>query len=224
MREIDRKKAEFSKMMVALGEVFDKKITHELLEIYWRILEHLSMEKLQEVFDRALRTCRFFPKPAELLELANGNIDAQAELAWNMLLKAIKAGAHVSVIFEDGHIADVVQSMGGWENVCSWTIGELKYRHREFCDAYKALVSTFGGPAPPAKVVGQIEQQNAAMGYLEASDRYEYHLVAPTVYIRRDGTIRKQLSSEAVALILEDSERFRLPDTKQRSGERPCLN
>lgn len=103
-------------MLTVLQATFEKKLSSELEDIYWRALEDLPIEAVERAGHLALQGCKFFPKPAELRELTEGNADAKAEAAWQ-LVKAThaKAGETRSVIFEDGAIgAAIVRVFGGW--------------------------------------------------------------------------------------------------------------
>jgi hypothetical protein len=63
----------FSENMAGLGEIFDKKISPALMEIYWQALAPYSDEQCRVAFNRAAKECRFFPKPVELIEFIEGS-------------------------------------------------------------------------------------------------------------------------------------------------------
>jgi hypothetical protein len=66
------------------------------------------------------------------------------------------------VLFEDPKITRVIEIMGGWIEVCAWPTADIKFRRKEFLDAYKALPSS-GEPKPLA---GICERDNCARGYI----------------------------------------------------------
>lgn len=183
----------FTGVFVGLCEYFDKKFSQALLDIYWNALRDWTIEQFIEAANRAVRELKFFPKVSELRELIHGDPSDQAERAWMQLLDAIRLYGHItSVLFEDGRIARCVQAMGGWEQVCSWSIDETKYRHAEFTKLYRALPEL-----PPERVVGTIESANTAAGYLKAGlQEAECNMLCPTVVIKTDGTHLRELPKE----------------------------
>jgi hypothetical protein len=63
-------------------------------------------------------------------------------------------GHYYSVTFEDGRIAEAVEIMGGWQNLCAMTTKEIKIRRKEFLSIYQAL-----NPEKNKKLVGLIEHE-----------------------------------------------------------------
>jgi hypothetical protein len=72
----------FGGLMAVLEEVFDKDFTLQRVEIYFRALAAWPIERIKDAVESAVRTLKFFPKPAELIELIEGSPDDQAEQAW----------------------------------------------------------------------------------------------------------------------------------------------
>jgi hypothetical protein len=107
---------QFSVLMLTLSELYDKKVSEPVLKMYFIALEQFPIEQVQRAVNRAVTELKFFPKPAELIELMAGNRDDRAESAWETLWQAyLKAGYWDSVIFEDLIItATVLNVFGGW--------------------------------------------------------------------------------------------------------------
>lgn len=55
-------------MMASLGEIFSRKITPQLIELYWRALEHKYIGSLTDGAEWWIKNGEQFPKPAQLLE------------------------------------------------------------------------------------------------------------------------------------------------------------
>lgn len=69
----------FAAVMATLSVLPGKDVSAPLLEVYWRVLGDLNDEEMEAGATKALRTCRFLPTPAELLELARPrNLQAEA--------------------------------------------------------------------------------------------------------------------------------------------------
>ena len=52
--------------MAALGEVFGKELTSANLELYWELLEDVTIEVVEQNAYKHMRHAIFFPKPIEL--------------------------------------------------------------------------------------------------------------------------------------------------------------
>lgn len=77
---------------------------------YFKALTDLSLTQVEQAFELALTSCKFFPRPVELRELAVGTRQEQAEAAWATLLKVLDEGAgqYFSAFIEDGALAAAV--------------------------------------------------------------------------------------------------------------------
>jgi hypothetical protein len=68
----------FLELMTVLGEIHDRKITRLLLDVYWRVLEPFPDEACIRAFHELIRSAKFFPKPAEFLELLEAKREVRA--------------------------------------------------------------------------------------------------------------------------------------------------
>jgi len=55
-----------------LSELFEKEVSVDLADLYWRVFEDWDDETFNRACLEAARRCRWFPKPAELRELIEG--------------------------------------------------------------------------------------------------------------------------------------------------------
>jgi hypothetical protein len=86
--------ARAAKWLAIFQEHFRKDISPELAEIYFRALADLTPEEWERGGCLALRTCKFFPTVAEILEGARSpaadSILLEAERAWESFLARIR--------------------------------------------------------------------------------------------------------------------------------------
>ncbi len=159
-------KDQFDFAWAALCELWGRDSSPELYAIYRRSLEReLGADGAVKAIEYAFTHKTYgFPKPGELIEGLRGDGEEQALIAWEQLLEAFhRAGPHDSVLFADAKITRVVESMGGWLQVCQWPEEEVKFRRQEFLKSYRALSD--GGS--PRVLDGIVAAYNAAAGYLE---------------------------------------------------------
>jgi|SRR5262249_24475959 len=72
-----------TKQLLALAEVFREPLTAECMAMYVESLSDMTDNQIRVSIGRAVRELKWFPKPAELRELAGANAEQQdqAELA-----------------------------------------------------------------------------------------------------------------------------------------------
>jgi hypothetical protein len=105
---------DFAGLMALLAEVFGKELNPQLVEIYFRALADFSIERIAAAVEEAVRRLRFFPKPAELIELMEGSPDDQAEHAWGQFWLALtRIGTYRSLYCEDDVLAEVIRRQFG---------------------------------------------------------------------------------------------------------------
>jgi hypothetical protein len=155
----------FAENMAGLGEAFGTEITELKGKIYWQVLDRFSDDQVERAILESISTLKFFPKPAELIELIEGKSEEKSLVAWDELLTAIQRhGSYASVRFEDAKITKAVELMGGWLELCSMTEDETKFRRAEFQKIYSSLRGEF----PPKTLAGRYELDNAMRGFHSA--------------------------------------------------------
>ena len=157
----------FNRFMAGIGETFDKEISEILLDIYWSVLERFSDEQCKEAFNKAIVSCKFFPKPVEIIELISdgpGKLDDRAELQASEVIWAVKhIGHYQSVRFDDPVTMAVIQQCyGGWIQLCS-ELKEEKWFRKDFVRYYRAYHNQ--GIAFNGYLTGFIESENTMRGY-----------------------------------------------------------
>ena len=149
-----RRRREFSRAMILLSELFDRKISRSAIELYYRLLSDYPWERVKAALATAARTLKFFPKPAELIELIEGRTDdgteQEAFRAWQALLRAVRQqGSWGKNPFEgegsplppdqSRRLCDVLEMLGGWEAACQWDVRDYHRILPQFVRVYTAL-------------------------------------------------------------------------------------
>lgn len=152
--------------MATLSEVFDKQLSDTLLEVYWRILEPFDDSECMTIFKRIVIELKFFPKPAEFIEMLQGKKEHSATNAWLDVLGTVRRiGCYRSVRFADPIIHSVIQAMGGWPRLADMRVDDEKWKQKEFERLYQVLAENPRNGKHPEYLPGEHEIRNAAMGY-----------------------------------------------------------
>jgi len=69
----------FAEYFTGVCELFDKKYSEALLDIYYKSLKDNSINEVELAFKQAIMTCNFFPKPAKLREFIPSQKKISAE-------------------------------------------------------------------------------------------------------------------------------------------------
>ena len=110
MNQTDR--AAFAETLGYLAAMYDTPLSPVRIEGYWRALNDLTLDELRAGADRAGRELKFFPKPAELRELAGyGAPDAGTVEA--ALLEHLRSLGGDRRMPDDPFLKLVVQRLGG---------------------------------------------------------------------------------------------------------------
>jgi len=175
---------EFMKAMTILSEVYDRPLSRAALLIYYRLLEKYPWEKVKAALETVLKTCRFFPRPAEIISLIEGR-DEEAEIlsAWKELLKEIREkGSWSENPFRERkdersrRIAEIVEVLGGWKACCEWEEKDYPQLLGVFTRIYRALERAERKKAvmeAASKEMIFAEEEKDGGDYLEGCDKQE---------------------------------------------------
>jgi hypothetical protein len=162
-------KVKFKKCMAMMGEVYNKDITSVLSDVYWSALQCVSDVDADRVFKRAVTELKWFPKPAELLEMSGnrGTIEDQATVQAYLVLDTIRAvGAYMSVKFADPVTNAVIARMyGNWPKACELLEKDTKWFVKDFVTTYRAFATT--GQRSNSHLAGLAETYNNASGNID---------------------------------------------------------
>lgn len=116
----DAEEKRFTTLIRALVESFGAKYTDGMLMGYRLGLDGIPLEDIERGVQRALKECKFMPKPVELRDMSGVTpLAVKAALAWTAVKKAVHSlSAYGSPDFEDPVVNAVIRNMGGWVQFC----------------------------------------------------------------------------------------------------------
>ncbi len=153
----------FLKYMHTCSEMYNTSLSEGVISAYWETMKEYSDQEIMRAFNMAFKTCRFFPKPVDLIECIDGEKSDKSLLAWEKVYKAISGvGAYESVQFDDPAIHSCIELMGGWPQLCQCKVDEIKWKQKEFENLYRVMSKRedHSGYLP-----GIFETDNAARGF-----------------------------------------------------------
>ena len=182
----------FLQSLNSLESAFGEKISEDRAKIYWDILKGYSDLNIKKAVIRSIRELKFFPKISEIIEMIEGNIEDEAEIAWLILKEKIEScGGYKSVSFPNNPvIGSAVEAMGGWIKICDTTIKEEKWVKKEFIKLYPIMKKKNNHPE---QLPGIFEIENSQKGYSE-----EYMLERYGRYLDGTRVKRKKLLKEKI--------------------------
>jgi len=133
---------EFCNRLVMLAELFDLKLAATRQALYFEALRDLSFESVAKALNQAAKTCKFFPKPAELRALAVGDTEDLAEAAWMGLRKAMtRVGSYSSLIADAALGESIIAVFGSWPEACALELSQEMWasKRKEFGRVFRVL-------------------------------------------------------------------------------------
>ena len=140
---------EFATLFYGTGELYDKPVTKNLLQLYFNALKTYSIEQVQDgVGKHALdpKHGSFFPKPADIvrhLQTAQISSEDKATLAWGQVIREIRrTGSYGTLKLDDKQALAAVKALGSWQQLCSSTETEMTWKKKEFMAVYETYEKT----------------------------------------------------------------------------------
>ena len=132
---------QFQETMATLSAIYRVELTAPALRGYAQALKHLSISQIREACAKAIRNCKFFPTPSEILSFADCP-NEKAESAWATFNDAVdRVGGTKSIRFADPIINHAVNRLGGWRYLADshHTLKDWNtWIKRDFLKAYKS--------------------------------------------------------------------------------------
>ena len=147
----------FKNYMSIFGEMFDKALSPALTSIYWESFKSYTDDQCEKAFKDAIVTCKFFPKPAEIIELImSTNKGYKALEAWTEILLAIENRKQDKLGIMDPDIKDpksilALYSLGGIEFILKAESKNMRWVRKDFIDTYNMINSA---PEKDIKLLG----------------------------------------------------------------------
>jgi len=158
----------FSAEMMALSELYNRDMSETLLELYFEALRQYPIQEVVgavRVHIKHRDQGQYFPKPADLIRLIEGDTQTQAMVAWDNAVKAMmEIGQYTSVQFEDPILGKVILDMGGWPEFYDWPAKEMPFKKKEFMDRYRAYAGR-GTTENPGPLIGLYAKTNIETGF-----------------------------------------------------------
>lgn len=139
-------KARFAALMAGVAEVYTKKMTTQLLGIYWRALEHFDYYDIEtacnvHVAKNTSQQGGFMPKPSDITRYIEGDNEIRALQALSKVESAMRhLGSYSSVAFDDPIIHAVLDDMGGWVRYCGCKENEIPFQANQFIKRYQGYL------------------------------------------------------------------------------------
>lgn len=180
MANFDAFKAEFSTALASLSLTLgdpiatDEELVGKRILAYYEILVPYGREAVLSAIRQAAGRCKFFPKPAELIEIITGGKGGgqDSAVAWQVVVRALEdIGAYSNVEFSDGAVAAAIEGLGGWVDLCRMSYDDLSLQRipARFAALYAEAVR-HGRHLEPGRLCGSLDRDNAARGFsLESS-------------------------------------------------------
>jgi len=154
----------FKEYMTLICELHDRVLSNMMKDLYWKVFEPFTDEQCEAAFKEIIYSSKFFPKPADFIEVLQGKKANRATGAWIDVLDSVKRiGNYSSVKFSDPVIHSVVTAMGGWPELCMMTNDEVKWKQKEFERLYEVIGAREG--KHPDYLPGTTELENFRTGF-----------------------------------------------------------
>lgn len=163
----DEDKRDFWTLVKGVHSFYSQDVSEFAAQIWWNAMRGYSIEQVRKAFNAHAadpKSGQFMPKPADLIRVLDGTQDERSALAWSKVFGAIqRVGSYQTVVFDEGAIHAAIEDLGGWPKVCATKMDELPFVEKRFCAAYRAHLKA--GSPYPARLVGIVDQTNAARGH-----------------------------------------------------------
>lgn len=137
-------KKDYINEIVKVAIAFDKELNKPLLQLYTEALMEYPIEKIRGACAVSIKTLKFFPKIAEIIELiglSNLQIEETAETQATKVLEQIRtAGYYGAPEFKDPITKHLMSGRFNFKGLCqSLTYTEEKWFVRNFVQSYRAF-------------------------------------------------------------------------------------
>lgn len=177
MENSDR--TEIVQLLTAIAELYGKDLSKAALRLYLEILKPYPIEKIKQAAQNILSTKTFnkFPLPAEFIEYISPKKDLELlahEAAEKVLDMNEFQGGLNSVAFDDPVIHATINRLGGWPKVAdeinnAVRTNRIGFWRNDFKKMYQATAKTPNLGRVPERLIGKIEADNIAEGYLDGN-------------------------------------------------------
>lgn len=155
----------FAKMLIAVGELYSKEVTPTMISLYFKSLAEYDIKDIGRAFNLHVKNPdngQFFPKPADIVRMLEGNTENQGMLAWVKVRDAVgRAGPWRTVAFDDPIIHLVIVDMGGWPKLCDMGADDEPFIAKEFEKRYRSYRAQGRPSVFPRSLHGLADKANS---------------------------------------------------------------
>ena len=126
----------FGELMLELAEGYGESMSELRIEVYFRALADLELADIRRAATAHVKGSKFFPKPSEIREAIHGSVEDQAEFAWGVLLRTVRA-------------------YGYWNEPTNWPDPAAKRAAYELYGGWKALCERLPADGPGMAVAAK---------------------------------------------------------------------
>jgi hypothetical protein len=137
----------FAENMTLLSDIHNKEISKTIADAYFEILKPYSDEQCLKTFKKLIATSKFFPKPADFIEILEEAKVLTHCSAWAEVMK----GLNNNKIPDNPKIQKIIAVLGGWDNLSLQSYDELVWVEKRFIEYFNDMID---------KDQGLLEAQN----------------------------------------------------------------
>lgn len=139
--------------LVTFGELTGRQITSALVQIWIKELSNLPPGLIDRLFQRHMKTSRFFPMPGDITgqmqETKKKETSELAEIGWQKALDHAREWTHPDMKFSrapklDEKIDRAARAAGGFLWIRECPTEDLQWARKRFIEAYERLESLEG--------------------------------------------------------------------------------
>ena len=116
-----------------LGLIFGKEVNKDIAKAYLNVLSDFSDDQMITASNKWQKTGKFFPKPAELIEMIVGTEKQSAGDAWALVLRGLRD--HENCVLPQD-IQQAVDKIGGMKLLAYMSFRDLEFKSKDFKDVY----------------------------------------------------------------------------------------
>lgn len=128
----------FVEVVAGFAELKGKHLSAPAIELYWRAMQHWTIEEFRRAAEHLLKTCEWFPTPKHFEDLRK-EIRITPSEAWDRVMAHCEGAWRTGKGCGDGQIDTVVRMLGGYGTIALHPRDKLTFIERRFCEHYQQL-------------------------------------------------------------------------------------
>jgi hypothetical protein len=134
----DRKK--FVEVVIGFAELKGKQLSAPALELYWRSLQHWSLEDFIAAAEQLIRTSEFMPTPKDFEDLRKAARPTSGE-AWILACETARNWRELrqNVSSGDPFVDRVARAVGGYRAIAMHDSDKLHFLEKRFAEHFETM-------------------------------------------------------------------------------------